>query len=81
MADDAGEKLEAIQVLIRVRPLVPLEIEGADRSSDVVVEARPKQIILHGAEPRHQLSCAFDRVLGPDASQDDVSDRRAAETY
>ncbi|EGB10256.1 hypothetical protein AURANDRAFT_23121, partial [Aureococcus anophagefferens] len=65
-------RTERIKVMIRVRPLVALETDGAHRSSDTVVETTPTEVVLHGAEARHQLACAFDTVLGPGSTQEDV---------
>ena len=65
-------RTERIKVMIRVRPLVALETDGAHRSSDTVVETTPTEVVLHGAEARHQLACALDTVLGPGSTQEDV---------
>ena len=70
--EGGGAKTERVRVLVRIRPLVALETESETRSVESVVEAREREVVLHGAEARHQLVCTFDTVLGPSSSQEDV---------
>jgi len=70
--EDDAVRCESIKVLIRIRPLVALELESEDRSHESVVEAKPTEVVLHGREARHQLRCGFDTVLGQGCNQEDV---------
>lgn len=64
---------DSIKVLVRIRPLI--ETEKSRNTEHVVTasdEGNKSEVIFGGAEPRHQLRCTFDRVLGPAASQQEI---------
>jgi hypothetical protein len=61
-----------VEVAVRVRPLLAHEAEQRGASSVVSCWPEERAVEVRGAEPRHQVRCVFDHVLGPDASQADV---------
>ena len=61
---------EKIKVLVRIRPLMAHEHER--ETSAIVSAVGGTELALNGAEPRHQVRCRFDSVLGPDTSQEGV---------
>ena len=63
--DDDAEELRSIRVVVRVRP-------AADEGGDEAVIPKTSSELEVDCGPDKKFSCAFDAVLPPTATQDDV---------
>ncbi|CAM9900698.1 unnamed protein product, partial [Discosporangium mesarthrocarpum] len=61
---------ESIKVLVRIRPLLPSEVEENGQLGVVEVGEDNKLLRVHGAAPNRQLQCCYDAVLGADTTQE-----------